>query len=103
MNNGRLRFSEDSVSMTSDTYSEPATWQIWTFTHVKADGAWVWYKNGISDNSGTQTYNIPDTIFCIVTCHVYFVTYFLSRVFCDIRDNSNLISSFAKMHLFYSH
>ena len=59
MNNGRLRFSEDSVSMTSDTYSEPATWQIWTFTHVKADGAWVWYMNGMSDNSGTTTYSIP--------------------------------------------
>ena len=40
----------------------PDTWEIWTFTHVKAtDGAWVWYKNGISDNSGTETYAIPTT------------------------------------------
>ena len=59
MNNGRVRFSEDGTNITSYTFSEPGTWQIWTFTHVKADGAWVWYMNGISDNSGTATYSIP--------------------------------------------
>jgi len=60
--NVRFRVNSSSYTLAASSNVTPATWEIWTLTHVKAtDGAWVWYKNGISDNSGTQTYSIPTT------------------------------------------
>ena len=60
---GKIRFQVDGgYTLTSTSNVTPATWEIWTLTHVKADGcAWVWYKNGISDNNGTEDYSIPTT------------------------------------------
>jgi hypothetical protein len=58
----RIRVNSNAYNITSSSNVTPETWEIWTFTHVNAtDGAWVCYKNGISDNSGTETYAIPST------------------------------------------
>ena len=60
--NVRFRVDNNSYTLAASSNVTPETWELWTLTHVDAtNGAWVWYKNGISDNSGTQTYNIPDT------------------------------------------
>ncbi len=59
-NTARIRFCADTWCQSSDTYSQPATWEIWTFTHVNATGgAWAWYLNGIIDKSGNNDYSIP--------------------------------------------
>ena len=62
-NVGKIRMKvNNSYNITSTSNVTPATWEIWTLTHVNAtDGEWVCYKNGISNASGTQTYSIPDT------------------------------------------
>ena len=58
----RLRVDNSSYTLASSSNVTPATWEIWTFTHVDAtNGAWVCYRNGISNASGTQTYSIPTT------------------------------------------
>ena len=58
----RMRVDSNSYDLQSSSNVTPETWEIWTLTHVDAtNGAWVCYRNGISDNSGTQTYSIPST------------------------------------------
>ena len=59
------------------------------------------FNDVVSDALKLIKSNIVHYYLSRLFCHILPITYFL--VFCDMRDNSNLISSFAKMHLFYSH
>lgn len=59
---GQLVFQFNSgtqVTINSGVIPAISAWEIWAFTYNSSTGAWVWYKNGISINTGTQSYTIP--------------------------------------------
>ena len=49
----------DGTNMTSTSTLTAGVWEIWAVTHDQSSGNWSWYKNGVLDNSGTDTYVTP--------------------------------------------
>jgi len=49
----------DGTNMTSTSILSTGVWEIWAVTHDQSSGNWSWYKNGVLDNSGTDTYVTP--------------------------------------------
>lgn len=52
--------SVPNAILESSTPMPTNKWVIWTFTHNVSTGACSWYRDGVLDVSGTQTYSIPN-------------------------------------------
>ena len=60
-NAGAMAFQDNlGPGQSSLTVPVANTWEIWTYTWAVSSGEWVWYKNGISVNTGTRTYAVPN-------------------------------------------
>jgi len=60
--NDRILFASDGNGAFAGSTSDlvPNTWAILTFTWNSSTGDWEWYVDGVSDNTGNRTYDIPN-------------------------------------------